>query len=198
MAPQGNPFKTVDLNLPLFVNLRDVSAETIRARLQPSGVHQLDIKTSDTIKAFERLRSACERSQIKLIAELDLLSRHAKKLPTPCLVLLENQTPENVLRLLSALTDDDTLLQSVLLFTPDQEALRRLAEPTGISVTSLIPRPASQGPGGRAGDTPGIALVYHANRRQLPAMDPVRQHLDQRSELLPGSISVVVVLRQGP
>ncbi len=161
-APPVKPlkgFKTLDLKLPLFLEPRQVDVEAVTRRLGSEPMHHLDIACLESARTFERLQAAFKAAGLKLSVESELSQRLSRKLPTPCLIYIENTSAAQMAALLKALEREeiraeenrkgDAQITSILLQPLDENGRRHLADALGVSVSSVTPpsqrSPASAG-----------------------------------------------------
>jgi hypothetical protein len=156
-APPGRSpgnFKTLDLRLPLIFDLQQLDSSQIGQRLIPDTVHHLDIACLDSWRTFEMVQAAGKACDIRLTVEGELSQRLARKIPTPCMVYLENVSPELVVRLLSALRADELKNESsqpgqgqiisLMLLPLDEAGRKRLAEALALPPAALSPPPRQE------------------------------------------------------
>lgn len=151
-APPVKPlggFKTLDLKLPLFLEPRQVDVEAATRRLGSEPMHHLDIACLESGRTFERLQAAFNAVGLKLSVESELSQRLSRKLPTPCLIYVENTSPAQMAALLKALEQEeiraegnrkgDAQITSILLQPLDENGRKHLADALGVSVSSVTP-----------------------------------------------------------
>jgi hypothetical protein len=157
-APPMTPasgFKTLDVKLALFLEPRNIDAAKLAERLKADPIHHIDLACIDSWKTFERLQSACRSAGIRLNVESELSQRLTKKLPTACMVYLENTSPDQILKLMQALKDEevkaeakkkgDGQIDSILVRPLNEAGRKELADALGVAPATLTPMPPSPG-----------------------------------------------------
>ncbi len=143
-----NPFKTVEVKLPLFVDVRKLDATKLMDRLGEDHLHYFDFSCGESRASFDRFQVACRTAGINLIVDPELKKAHEKKLPVVWMVYLENTTPDQVLKLMKALQAEekkaeqkktDLQFHSLMVQSLDAEGRKRLADALGVSAGSLAP-----------------------------------------------------------
>jgi hypothetical protein len=217
-GPLKSPFKTIDVQLPLFLDTRNLQTDKLLERFQGDNFHYFDLSCGESWKAFERFQTALRTAGLKVIVDTEITQRLEKKAPTRLMIYLEELTPGHVVRLLEALQaadqgaeekkKGDFQFRSIMVHPLDAEGRRRLADSLGVPVNSLPPLRASgatnpqaaekalTGQGGQdAKRAHGVALVYYPHRGPNPASADVRRFFDIRPNWQPDAIHVVLVLR---
>ncbi|MCS6978319.1 MAG: hypothetical protein NZM31_15115 [Gemmatales bacterium] len=160
VRPLGS-FKTLDLKLPLFLEPRNLDVNALSQRLGSEPMHLLDIACLDSSKTFDRFQAACKAAGLKLVVESELSQRLSRKLPTPCLIYVENTSPTQMAALLKALEQEEIRAEnyrrgegqitSIMLQPLDEAGRKHLAEALGVSVSSITP-PAQRSESSPTGD----------------------------------------------
>lgn len=151
-APPSRPlgeFKTLDLKLALFLDPRDLDLQALSEQLASGPMHHFDIACLDSARTFERFQTACKAAGVKLLVENELNQRLSRKLPTPCLIYLENTSPGQVAALMKALSQEeikaedsrkgDGQILSILAQPLDEAGRKHLADALGVSVSAVTP-----------------------------------------------------------
>ncbi len=161
-AGKANPLKTIEVRLPLFLDVRSLDAGKLLDRLREDSVHHLDLPCVDSWKALDRFQTACRAAGVKLVLDAEAGRRLHGRNSAIYLIYLEDVAPETVARLMQALQAEDLAaekqkkgegqFQSLMVQSLDEDGQKRLAEALGVSPASLMPlRPAkstvAQAPG---------------------------------------------------
>ncbi len=197
------PFKSVDVKLPLFLDLgKFESAELgdLVNRLQRNQVYHIDLSCKQSWLAFERFQAACKAAGVKLVVDPEVTTRMGKRYPAFYMAYLENVTPEQVAKVLSALKAADKTgdhqFDSVMVQALEVEGRRKLAESLGLAPKAMEKLPAGQGgaPAVKPTEPTAVALICFPNRNRLPLSKEVKQLLDNRG-WQPDAVHVVFLLR---
>jgi hypothetical protein len=146
---EKNPFRSMDLKLPQFLELRELDRKWLQDQLTLGSAHSYDISCWEQQKAFARLQQACQASGIRLIVDGELKKRLDAKVPVLFMVYFENVPPDVFARFMDQLQalekraegDPKALRQFGTLHHEKLDALgrRRLAETLGLPASALNP-----------------------------------------------------------
>jgi hypothetical protein len=200
----GNPFKGLDIQLPLLWSPGEIDLQAAQKRLAKHGLFVLDFSCNDTVKTLARLTDACKKSDIKLILDEEVKQRLAKQLPATFIVYLENANEEKLAGALAAMqqTDHwknerfvtDTSCQGLMLYPLDPEGRRVLARGMAINPDKLQPRSGSST---KAEPGPGVVMAYYPTRALDSVSGDIRQALQSLEGARENAVSIVFFLRQG-
>jgi len=144
-----NPFRSVELRLPQFLDMRELDRKQLLGQLTPEAVHSLDMSCWEQQKAFARLQQACQASGIRLVVDGELRKRIDAKTPVLFMVYFENVSPDTFAKMLEQLqaleskaeADPKAQRQFGTLHHEKLDAVgrRRLAESLGLPAAALVP-----------------------------------------------------------
>jgi hypothetical protein len=194
-ADRQNPFKTIELKLPLLMDLRKFDADRVRTRLEQGKAHYLDLACVETWKSFERFQAACKASRIRLVVDAEIAYRQKLNRPTLLMIYLENVSPDQLLRLLGELHKPDSSFDSLMIQVLDEEGRRSLADSLGMPQKTLEKPATEQGSSNPTAEPSAVALVYYPNRSRLPVSREVQQVLDARKGWQADALQIVFLLR---
>jgi hypothetical protein len=146
-----NPFKTIDVRLPLFLDAKDLDSTKLVNRLKEDNLHHIDLSCNEGRKSLERFKTACKTAKVNLVIDPEVAKQLAAK-PTGAsprgplvMVYLENVTPDQVAKLMQALQDEekkakaDPQFESIMIQALDEEGRKQLADSLGVSKDTLAP-----------------------------------------------------------
>lgn len=213
------------LPITLSVTLRDLeqkkAKDQLRAELQKEDAYRLELFTLGNSIAFERVKSAFEAHGIGML--IDQLAQFRLKNPgwkTDYVFYVEGITREELAAIMEKFGADDHKAEAILLSLtePDHKELSRLmgVDPTKLDpprkhavdirkpITQLTAEQLRQAPPrpepGKAGKPflrQGLVLSYNPVRPKPSFSKEIKFFLDHRSERKPGTLQLLLVLREG-
>lgn len=198
--------------------------EQLRAELQKEDAYRLELFTLGNSIAFERVKAAFEAHGIGLL--VDQLAQFRLKNPgwkTDYVFYVEGITQEELATILEKLGADDHKAEAILLSLtePDHKELSRLmgVDPTKLDpprkgphkvdirkplneltaeqLRQAPPRPEPGKPAAKPLMRQGLVLSYNPVRPKPSASKEIKSFLDGRSERKPGTLQLLLVLREG-
>lgn len=198
--------------------------EQLRAELQKEDAYRLELFTLGNSIAFERVKAAFEARGIGLL--VDQLAQFRLKNPgwkTDYVFYVEGITQEELATILEKLGADDHKAEAILLSLtePDHKELSRLmgVDPTKLDpprkgphkvdirkpineltaeqLRQAPPRPEPGKPAAKPFTRQGLVLSYNPVRPKPSASKEIKSFLDGRSERKPGTLQLLLVLREG-
>ncbi len=157
-AGKTDVFKTIQVRLPLFLDVRSLDSNKLLERLREESVHHLDLPCVESWKALERFQNAGRVAGVKVVLDAEAARRLNGKLPAMYLVYLENVAPETVGKLMQALQAEDSAAErrqkgdaqfrSLMVQSLDEDGRKRLAETLGVQPAKpAVGAPAAVDPG---------------------------------------------------
>ncbi len=181
--------------LPIVAKVADLKQESRRKsfleELRKDSNFRIELPCKHGTKAFERVRNAAPAIQLGLIVEKQAQERIKMKWHTNYVLYLENVTPEEFVRFLQQLSDEDRKLAGgkALEQQIDRLVLTRMTEKQRKDLSSLLgidpmsSSPSSKGPLGIDPRTPlsdqtakqlGLALAGQGTPRPEAGKKPVK------------------------
>jgi hypothetical protein len=217
--------EVADPRLALVFKLRELDQDRLRQRLYEEltkdAAYRVEVSCLQSSKAFERLQAAFKAQGIRLLIDQDAHERLKRRLRTNYILYSENVTPEELTKVLQQLGLEDRNAEAkrrgdgqfervvVNRLLPADE--KELAILLGVEVTPPAAKP--KGPLGvdirkplaeqtakqvvqglKGPERLAIVLPYNPVRPR-PASKEVKQFLDGRKELRPGTLQMLLVLR---
>ncbi len=198
----GNPFKSLDLQLPLLLTPQEFSLKAVQERWAKKGLFVVDLASTDTVKTLDQLAAVCKKQELKLVVDEEVKQRLAKKLPATFIVYLENANEAKLAALLDGLQKADrwlervseTKCQSLLMYPLEQEGRKQLAKGLGINAERLISS-SSKSISQQSSSNQGVVLAYYPNRLASTISPEVSQTLQAQAGPQSDALSVVFLLR---
>ncbi len=160
--------------LPVVVKVADLKQETRRKsfleELRRDTNFRIEVPCKHGTKAFERVRRAAPTIQLGLIVEKQAQERIKMKWHTNYVLYLENVTPEELIRFLQQLSDEDRKLAGgkALEEQIDRLVLTRMTEKQRKDLSSLLgidPMPSPSSSKGPLGTDPSKPLSDQTARQ---------------------------------
>jgi anti-sigma factor RsiW len=243
--PKLELFREVeDPRLAVVLKVRELELDKARQRLrdelQQGGAYRIEFGCAETARAFERVQAALRKQGIRLLIDQTAAERLKGRGKTNYVLYTENVTPEELLKALQEINEDDQkaeakrrgdgefdLLVLNRMATTDHQELSRLL---GVDPTKLQPakskaplgvdirkplaertaeqvvqslqgngpaRPEPGKPALRGPERLALVLAYNPVRPRPAQSKEVKAFLDSRQELRPGTLQMLVVLRNG-
>ncbi|MBY0522618.1 MAG: hypothetical protein K2R98_04445 [Gemmataceae bacterium] len=204
-------FQQANARVPLILWPRDMdpeSAEQLQQELRKDPSHRLDLFSTDSTQALDRLQSAAKAQGIAFTIDPEAQMRVKGQIKTTFALYVENMTPGEVVQLLKQLGADDKkqgtspFAQVVVAATTEEELAKVLcgtakdfAPPSqrGVEHGTLgeIVHSLPGGPGAKAERT--MIVVPYGETRTKP-FKAVKNLLDGYRESRPGTVQLLVVL----
>jgi hypothetical protein len=192
--------EVADPRFELPLRPRDLDRETPRRRLweelHKDRAYRLDVRCTDTAKAFERLQTAFQAEGVRLLIDQGAQNRLTLRLQTNYVLLTEHVTPGELTRILQQAGRDDRKAEAkrrgegqfdrVLLNRMTANDHKKLAQLLGVDPAQLqAPRPlaapsehemqqALRGQGGPHPEPGGVAAPVAERVVLVLAYNPVR------------------------
>jgi hypothetical protein len=184
-----------------------------RALKKSAGAVHLDMVCKNGIRAVKRLSTAFERYGIKVLVDGKVRAKSGAGQGTAILVYAENVRPEELSKILQQLGQNEGQAEfdTAILDALTERDRQDVAGLLGVKATDLPPGPrgtdlptfiegAPKPKGKKSGaDIPPLernrfAVVLAVAEGSNAASPEVKQYLDTRTDLRPGTLQVVVVL----
>jgi hypothetical protein len=204
---------------PALIRLHDLDQDAVRQKLlteltRASGF-RMDLPSSNASKGLERLRNALKAEQITMT--LDAATAAKQRTPNYAL-LLEDLTPEEFARVFQhlggedkkAVAKRDAYFNLLLVYRMGEKDHKELSNLLGVDPTAAPPKPSSpmvdirkplaEGtadqlkPRSEKGTRLALVLPYHPGKSR-PAAAEVKHYLATRKPARPGTLKVLLVLR---
>jgi hypothetical protein len=201
---KASPFKTLNVKLPLFLDVRLLDPKQLLERLREDNVHHLDLSVLESWKAMERFQRACQASGVKVVLDAEAARRLSNKIPAVYLVYLEDVSPDQVAKLMQALQAEDVAaekqkkgegqFQSLMVQSLDDDGRKRLADALGVPAASLAPGAKPRVPSVDKPQPNGVDSSKPLSEETLKSLQKVAAGQGTRPGAKPGEPTAVAIL----
>jgi hypothetical protein len=191
-----------------LASLRSLDPEAYQRLLRELSrdeTHRIDVFCRDTVRALERLQTACKERGVKVLVDATAQEAAKRKLPVTFALYSDDLTGPEWVQLLQHLgaadqrAEDkragdgvfDQLVPMPLTGTDQKE----LAAWLGVDLVQTAPPKAATGRPGRVKNALLVPYSPINPLRPSPGSKEVKQYLDGRGERASGAVAVLLVLR---
>jgi hypothetical protein len=197
-----NPFKTLELKLPIFREFRELNRQNLATDLQSENMFYIDLATSDLGRALDRMQVALRNQGVRLQLDGDLRQGVGRG-TTPYLMYVENLAFDSLSRVVEHLQSEekkDKLFGTLLVQGMDGNSRRRWAESLGVPPQSM-PNPKAQRstdsvkPSKPKSEATGFAMLTITKLPRLKTSAEYKLFVDRRSPPIPDHYHLVFLVR---
>jgi len=205
-------FNPADLKLARILKIGDLEQrpkrEELLKELAKENGWRIEAPCRDSFKAFDRLQGALKAHGIGLvidqIAQARIKARSKIRIRTHFVLYIEDVTPDELIKILRRAALDDKKAEAKRKGDAQFEALvvnamtggdrAELCKLLGVRAKQL-PAPSARRPDAKTPERLALAMPYNPVR-PLPNSPEIKRFLDNRKPRRPGTVPVLLVLRE--
>jgi hypothetical protein len=199
--------RDVQVSLPLILKFRELETARLRDELHKDSGFRLEVPCRESTRAFERLQAAFKTHGLALLIDQVAQARLKQpRLKTNFVLYAEDLTPEELTGILEQVSTEDKKAEArhrgdgqfdaLVLAHMNKDDRTELSQLLGVDPAQVqAPRAGTSKPAVRTPEHLALALAYNPVRPR-PGSNEVKRFLDSRKSPRPGTVQVLLVLRE--